>query len=231
MFLAVRWTSILIILCVLSSCTPTIKSEPDALRDLTPPTEPQKGLFGRVRQQYPSDRYLIGIGQPDLGKAATELARADLMKQVRVEVRVMWTDLIRERGGKTEQEVSRLVETEVAELVRGIEIVEQGRDRQSSTAYAVAVLPKAEMESILQKPRGLHEASVPPSESREPQGEIWVIAEGIVSLGDDITIAEAKARSRDEARRKAIEQAVGIFVKGQRMVYNAQLAEDLVRSL
>ncbi|OLB56570.1 MAG: hypothetical protein AUI03_03780, partial [Nitrospirae bacterium 13_2_20CM_2_62_8] len=68
-------------------------------------------------------------------------------------------------------------------------------------------------------------------ESKEPREEIWVTAEGIVSLGDDTTVAEAKARSRDEARRKAIEQAVGTFVKGQTVVYNAQLAEDLVRSL
>lgn len=230
MFLAARWNSILIILCVLSSCTPAIKPEPDALRDLTP-TEPQKGLFAKVRQQYPSDRYLIGLGQADSGKAATELARADLMKQIRVEVRVTWTDLIRERGGNTEQEVSRLVETEVAELVKGIEIVDQGTDTKTGTAYAVAVLSKAEMESILQKPRGLHETGVLPVESKEPREEIWVTAEGIVSLGDDTTVAEAKARSRDEARRKAIEQAVGTFVKGQRVVYNAQLAEDLVRSL
>src|SRR2546430_11151844 len=231
MFLAARWNSILIILCVLSSCTPAIKSEPDALRDLTLPTEPQKGLFAKVRQQYPSDRYLIGIGQADSEKAATELARADLMKQIRVEVRVTWTDLIRERDGKTEQEVSRLVETRVAELVKGIEIVDQGRDPKTGAAYAVAVLPKAEMERILQKPRGLYEPGVLPLGSKEPREGIWVTAEGIVSLGDDTTVAEAKARSRDEARRKAIEQAVGTFVKGQTVVYNAQVAEDLVRSL
>jgi len=231
MFLAARWNSILIILCVLASCTPAIKSEPDALRDLTLPTEPQKGLFAKVRQQYPSDRYLIGIGQADSEKAATELARADLMKQIRVEVRVTWTDLIRERGANTEQEVSRLVETEVAELVKGVEIVDQGTDTKTGAAYAVAVLPKAEMERILQKPRGLYETTFPPPESEEPREGIWVTAEGIVSLGDDTTVAEAKARSRDEARRKAIEQAVGTFVKGQRVVYNAQLAEDLVRSL
>ena len=44
-------------------------------------------------------------------------------------------------------------------------------------------------------------------------------------------MAEAKARSRDEARRKAIEQAVGTFVKGQTVVYNSQVADDLVRSI
>src|SRR2546422_3962295 len=141
MFLAARWNSILIILCVLASCTPAIKSDPDALRDLTLPTEPQKGLFAKVRQQYPSDRYLIGIGQADSEKAATELARADLMKQIRVQVRVMWTDLIRERGGNTEQEGSRLVETGGGGWGKGIEIEDQGRDTKTGMAYAVAALP------------------------------------------------------------------------------------------
>ncbi|MGH7273768.1 MAG: LPP20 family lipoprotein [Nitrospiria bacterium] len=166
--------AMLVMCCVLTSCTPPIRSESGTLSDLPPAIEPYRGLIAKVRQQYPSDRYLIGIGQADSEKAATELARADLMKQIRVEVRVMWTDLIRERGGKTEQEVSRLVETEVAELVKGIEIVEQGRDRQSGAAYAVAVLPKAEMESILQKPRGLHETAIPPLEGKEPREGIWV---------------------------------------------------------
>ena len=221
----------LLVLCILAGCSPTPKMHQLTPSGLQPTTGPQDSLAAKVRQQYPSDRYLIGIGQADSEKAATELARADLMKQIRVEVRVTWTDLIRERGGKSEQEVSRLVETRVAELVKGIEIVDQGRDPKTGAAYAVAVLPKAEMESMLQKPRGLYEPGVLPLESKEPREEIWVTAEGIVSLGDDTTVAEAKARSRDEARRKAIEQAVGTFVKGQTVVYNAQLAEDLVRSL
>ncbi len=222
---------ILIAVGWLVACSSVPQREPGQASDLPPATELQKGLIAKIQKQYPPDRYLLGIGLGESGKAATELARADLMKQIRVEVRVTWTDLIRERGGNIEQEVSRLVETEVAELVKGIEIVDQGTDTRTGTAYAVAVLPKAEMQSILRQPRGLHEAGVPPMESREPREEIWVTAEGIASLGDDTTVAEAKARSRDEARRKAVEQAVGTFVKGQTVVYNAQLADDLVRSL
>ena len=58
-----------------------------------------------------------------------------------------------------------------------------------------------------------------------------MIAEAVVQLADDMTMQEARSRSRDEARRKAIEKAVGIFVKGKTVVYNYVLAEDLVQSI
>lgn len=219
----------LIALGFVAACASPTKPDHEYL--LESPSPVYKDLISKVRQQFPADRYLLGIGQGTSDKAATELARADLAKNIRVEVRVLQIDLLRERGGKTEQELTNLVETEVSELVKGIEIVEEGRDPKTGEAYAVAVLPKAEMERILQRPRGQPETSLPPLASAESKDGVWVTGEGIVALGEDTTVAEAKARSRDEARRQAIERAVGTFVKGQTVVYNAQLAEDLVRSL
>ena len=219
---------LLLAFCAVASCTASFKSDHAAPSDLTLAAESNKDVIAKVREAYTRHEYLIGIGQANSEKAAAELARADLIKQIRTEVRVMWSDLIRERGGKTEQEVSRLVETQVAELVKGMEIVEQGKDNATGVAYAVAVLPKAEVTSILQGSREQSEAAIQPPKLKDG---IWVTAEGVVLLSDDTTIGEAKARARDEARRKAIEQAVGIFVKAQTVVYNTQVAEDLVQSL
>jgi hypothetical protein len=87
------------------------------------------------------------------------------------------------------------------------------------------------MSRILESAKAQKEVLSAPPESSEPKEGIWVQAEGIVPLAEDTTVAEAKARSRDEARRKAIEKAVGTFVKSQTIVYNAQVAEDLVHSL
>jgi hypothetical protein len=229
MFTSILKVGILATFCLITACTSSlrIKSEPVELPELT--VGPQKDLIEKARHRYPSGLYLFGIGQGESEKAASELARADLIKQIRVEMRVTWSDFIRERGGMTEQEVSRLVETNVAELVRGIEIVERARDDGAS--YAVAVLPKAEMSRILESAKAQKEVLSAPPESSEPKEGIWVQAEGIVPLAEDTTVAEAKARSRDEARRKAIEKAVGTFVKSQTIVYNAQVAEDLVHSL
>ncbi len=216
----------------LVACSSVPQREVGQASDLPPATEPQKGLIAKIQKQYPSDQYLLGIGLGESGKAATELARADLAKKIRVEVRMVQVDLQRERGGKTEQEFSTVLETEVAELIKGIEIVEQGRDLQTGEAFAVAVLPKSEMQRILQQPRGQPERLFPPvGLSPETKEGIWVTGEGAVLLGEDLTVAEAKARARDEARRHAVEQAVGTFVKGLTVVYNAQVAEDLVRSL
>ena len=229
MFTNILKVGILATFCLVTACTSSsrIKSEPAELPET--PVGPQQGLIEKARHRYPPSLYLLGIGQGESEKAAAELARADLIKQIRVEMRVTWSDFIRERGGTTEQEVSRLVETNVAELVRGIEIVEQARD--ASAAYAVAVLPKTEMSRILESAKAQKEISTLQPEFSEPLEGIWVQAEGVVSLGEDTTVAEAKARSRDEARRKAIEKAVGTFVKSQTIIYNAQVAEDLVHSL
>ncbi len=220
---------ILATFCLITACTSSsrITSESADFPETT--VGPQKGLIEKARHLYPPSFYLLGIGQGESEKAAAELARADLIKQVRVGMRVTWSDFIRERGGTTEQEVSRLVETTVAELVRGIEIVEQARDTRA--AYAVAVSPKAEMLRILESAKAPKEISSLQPDFSETKEEILVQAEEVVSLGEDMTLAEARARSRDEARRKAIEQAVGTFVKGQTVVYNSQVADDLVRSI
>jgi Domain of unknown function (DUF4384)/LPP20 lipoprotein len=229
MFINVIKVAILAVFCLITACTSSsrIEPEPSELPALT--VGQQKVLIEKARHQYPSSLYLLGIGQGQSEKAAAELARADLIKQIRVEMRVTWSDFIRERGGTTEQEVSRFVETNVAEFVRGIEIVEQARD--AGTSYAVAILPKAEVWRILERAKAKEEVLSAPLEPSEPKEGIWVEAEGIASLAEDTTVAEAKARSRDEARRKAIEQAVGIFVKGQTLAYNSQIADDLVRSI
>jgi hypothetical protein len=69
------------------------------------------------------------------------------------------------------------------------------------------------------------------SSTKEGAEGVWVIAEAAVQLADDMTVQEGRSRSLNEARRKAIEKAVGIFVKGNTVVYNHVLAEDLVQSI
>jgi hypothetical protein len=144
----------------------------------------------------------------------------------------MWTDVLRERGGREEQDISRVIETRVDEVARGIDIVDRGKDLSTGNFYAIAVLSRSEVVRLL---RSTESASKPLDtgfqESQDVQEPIWVSVEGVVPFGSDTTLGEAKSRSRDEARRKAIEQAVGVFVKGRTTIYNAQVADDLVQSL
>lgn len=60
---------------------------------------------------------------------------------------------------------------------------------------------------------------------------IWVVVEGVVPLTDEYTISEVKARSRNQARRLAVEKAVGNFIRSSTVVYNHVLADDLVQSV
>jgi hypothetical protein len=64
----------------------------------------------------------------------------------------------------------------------------------------------------------------------EQLADVWVTVEGSVPFGEDTTLGDAKIRSRDHARRAAVQQAVGTFVQSQSIVYNFQLAEDLIQT-
>ncbi len=55
-----------------------------------------------------------------------------------------------------------------------------------------------------------------------------VEAEGEILLGDDTTPAQGRAMSRNNARRNALELAVGVKVHGSTVLYNSSLISDLV---
>ena len=219
---------ILLVFYACTSCSAPTTSERLFISHPSEPDEYGHDLISDDRGQYPSGLYLTGIGNGTSERAAIELARADLIKKVRREVRVTWTDLLLEKNGREEQEVSRLVETRAAELLQGLEIANQWRDARTGEVYCVVALPKTEVSRILQAPSGQSEMA---PKFREASEGIWVTAEGTVFFREDMSIAEARARSRDEARRKAIEQAVGVFVRASTVVYNFGLAEDLVHSI
>jgi len=64
-----------------------------------------------------------------------------------------------------------------------------------------------------------------------PPPEVWVEAEGVVAMGQDTTLEAAQRGSLDAARRAALEQAVGTFVRGSSVVRNFQLADDLIHTI
>ncbi len=57
---------------------------------------------------------------------------------------------------------------------------------------------------------------------------VWVEATGEARLGEVDTVKEVKARARRDAQTKAVEAAVGTFIKSHTLVSNAQVAEDLI---
>lgn len=59
-------------------------------------------------------------------------------------------------------------------------------------------------------------------------GPIWVEARGEASQSDNDTLKEVKERAKRDAQSKAVEQAVGAFIKSHTLVSNNQVAEDLV---
>ncbi len=57
---------------------------------------------------------------------------------------------------------------------------------------------------------------------------VWVTAEGESYQGEMDTLKEVKTRAKRDAQSKAVEIAVGTFIKSHTLVSNSQVAEDLI---
>ena len=104
---------------------------------------------------YNADQFLIGQGQGDLNKGklvcqrVSELAaRADIAKQIRVQVKEHATDRMRERTGREiEQDIEVVREEIVQEYLQGVTIVDRRTDEEAKTCSAVAAMPKTRLHS------------------------------------------------------------------------------------
>lgn len=65
----------------------------------------------------------------------------------------------------------------------------------------------------------------------EPAAGVWVMAEGMAPFASDMSLEEVRGKARDEARRNAIEQAVGLFVRGATVLHNSMITDELVSSV
>ncbi|GEM_PF-329664 len=71
-------------------------------------------------------------------------------------------------------------------------------------------------------------ASEKPVPDKSLQGQVWVEAEGEAVMGEYDTKREILERAKRDAQNKAVEKAVGVFIRSHTLVSNSQLAEDLV---
>jgi hypothetical protein len=57
---------------------------------------------------------------------------------------------------------------------------------------------------------------------------VWLEADGEAYMGEIETQREVKERAKRDAQNKAVEKAVGVFIKSHTLVSNSQLEEDLI---
>lgn len=118
-------------------------------------------------QAYDADRFLVGQGQGDLSKGplvcqrVSELAaRADIAKQIRVQVKEHAIDRLRERTGhETEQDIEVVREEIVQEYLQGVRIVERHTDEEAKTCSATAVMPKPRLSTPASTESNGHESA------------------------------------------------------------------------
>lgn len=65
----------------------------------------------------------------------------------------------------------------------------------------------------------------------EPPTTVTVVAEGMAPFLKDMSLDDVRARARDDARRNAIEQAVGVFVRSASVLHNSQITDELISSV
>jgi hypothetical protein len=73
--------------------------------------------------------------------------------------------------------------------------------------------------------------TLPPPVLAEHPASITVVAEGLAPFLLDMSLDEVRGRARDEARRNAIEQAVGVFVRGHSVLSNSQIVDELITAV
>ena len=64
--------------------------------------------------------------------------------------------------------------------------------------------------------------------SAEASASVTIVAEGMAPFLKDMSLDEVRGRARDEARRNAIEQAVGVFVRSASVLHNSQITDELI---
>ncbi len=186
----------------------------------------------RVRAQYPAEHYFIGIGHANTVQGASTVARAELTRHVRVHVTSQFTIDIREQNGITDQQIVDRVKTTTAETLREVEHVEQGTIPETPLLYAVIAVKK----TMISTSQSTSETQLSSPKESQPNTQgtpvaIWVTVQGQASFGTNTTPAEVVSQAKDNARRQAIEKAVGTFVQGRTLVYNSSVAEDLVTAV
>lgn len=65
----------------------------------------------------------------------------------------------------------------------------------------------------------------------DPPAVVTVVAEGMAPFLKDMSLDDVRGRARDEARRNAIEQAVGVFVRSASVLHNSQITDELISSV
>jgi len=65
----------------------------------------------------------------------------------------------------------------------------------------------------------------------EAVATVTVVADGMAPFLKDMSLDEVRGRARDEARRNAIEQAVGVFVRSTSVMHNSQITDELISSV
>ena len=137
-----RLLSLMILLGLLTACASTAEG----------PGSPPDWVSGNS-SQFPNAQYLLGRGQAPLRDAATDRARADLAKNIEVQVEAQSRDTVSaqrrtqdgEVSGETFSEsASRDIVTRTRQVIRGARVSDTWQDPKSGDFHVLVTLNRAQ---------------------------------------------------------------------------------------
>jgi len=125
-----------------------------------------EGLRGELSDEYPHDKYLLGIGESrrtgsDIRdfRVAEVMARRDIAQQVRVEIKSVDLDFAcggpvgKAYGGmeQCKEEYLSIVQSSINEFLAGSRVVK--KDKDDDNVYVIVAMPRSDMASRAREAR------------------------------------------------------------------------------
>ena len=184
-----------------------------------------------IRSRYPIDRWFVAEGRAaSTDKDAPRLARLkaerELAGQVLTSISSEALYLTRGDNEKVQREYAETTRLRSEAVISQATVVYEGTDLAEKGYRIILAVERSESSR-----RGDLARSPAVVRAAIPAHPVTVESSAEVPWPDDWTVGKARQAALDQARRKAVEQALGVEVRGDTVMQNDQIVQDLSRSL
>ena len=253
------YCTLIVLIFLITGCIQQVQQRPDSFvtkaKDNHPISpEPAKPVFNKPlcqlteSKQRPSwidnppqnNQYLFGMGlapqQSPVSnqiQAARILAMRDIAQQIRVHVNSVFQEKITDSQSTSDTDIQSRIELTAQELLQGVKIIDQWNDVSGCNVYILASVALNVTHTPSDQPSDIDFSG----KSKQTESRLF-ISKGLISnisadgscVIQGISPRQAQTIALQRARTLAIEKACGIEMSASRIVSDATLVVDFIRS-